>query len=93
MTEDFKIVLERAEGCILFHCEVFRWNAQVLRELRQIVDRIRGEHREPLVATTALPADGDFDKHAKFCRMIGFKYHSIIPGLTVFGFQPLYIAE
>lgn len=93
MTPDFRVTLEAAEGVILVHYDVLRWNRRVLLALRRDVDRIREEHDVPILATTCCPADGDWEKFDKFVTAIGFKFHSAIPGLTVFGFQPLYIAE
>ena len=93
MSDDFKLTLEFAEQAVIVHYDVYRWSPRVLLALRHDLDRIREEHAGPIVATTCSPADGDWAKFDKFVTAIGFKFHSAIPGLTVFGFQPLYIAE
>lgn len=76
-TKDYTVYLEEDHGSLFIHCDCFKWNKTVKRQLKEDVDKLSKNSIKPIYAIHEV----DDRKHLKFISMMGFKYHMDFIGL------------
>ena len=69
-TDDFTAYYDQHEDHTFLHCDVYRYNKSVKKELQQGLKLLLAIRKSPLFAIHELHDS----KHLKFITMLGFKY-------------------
>ena len=78
--DDYILYLENLDGNVFIHCDCFKWNKTIKKQLREDVDRVVAFLEKPILAVHN-PKD---KKHFKFLTMMGFTYFGNIESNELF---------
>lgn len=70
VTDDYILYLEFAFKSTFIHCDCFKWNKTVKKNLLEDLQKLSQLRTEPLFAIHEI----DDKKHLKFITMLGFKH-------------------
>jgi hypothetical protein len=80
ITNDYILYLENLDGNVFIHCDCFKWNKTVKKQLKEDVDKVVAFLGKPILAVHN-PED---KKHFKFLTMMGFTYFGNIKSNELF---------
>jgi hypothetical protein len=78
--EHYVLYLENFNGNIFIHCDCFKWNKTVKKQLKEDVDKIVNFVGQPILAIHNV----EDKKHFKFLTMMGFAFFRNIESKELF---------
>lgn len=81
VTTDYYILyLEALDGNVFIHCDCFKWNKTVKKQLKEDVDKVVAFIGKPILAIHNV----EDKKHFKFLTMMGFSFFGNIGSNELF---------
>ena len=78
--EHYVLYLENFNGNVFIHCDCFKWNKTIKKQLREDVDKIVNFIKQPILALHNI----EDKKHFKFLTMMGFTFFKNIESKELF---------